>query len=57
MDHAPWFVIPADDKLPAHLLISKIILEKLKEMNPSLPGINEKENRLMTLAGKKLRRE
>src|SRR6185437_10241925 len=27
---APWYIVPADDKLYAHLLISKIILEKQK---------------------------
>lgn len=54
---APWFIIPADDKLSAHLLITKIILEKLKEMDPVLPGIDEKEKRLMKRAGKKLKKE
>ena len=34
---APWYIIPADDKLNAHLLIGKIILEKLKVMNPCFP--------------------
>lgn len=29
---APWFVIPADDKKLAHLLIGKIILKKLTHM-------------------------
>jgi PPK2 family polyphosphate:nucleotide phosphotransferase len=44
---APWYIIPADDKLYAHLLISKIILEKLKEMNPCFPPIDKKEKELM----------
>ncbi len=44
---APWYIIPADDKLYAHLLISKIILEKLKEMNPCFPPIDKKEEELM----------
>lgn len=34
---APWFVIPADDKNLAHLLIGKIILKKLSAMQPKFP--------------------
>jgi PPK2 family polyphosphate:nucleotide phosphotransferase len=29
--HAPWYVIPADDKASARLLVAEIILDKLKE--------------------------
>ena len=34
---APWFVIPADDKSLAHLLIGNIILKKLESMHPKFP--------------------
>jgi PPK2 family polyphosphate:nucleotide phosphotransferase len=54
---APWFIIPADDKTPAHQLISRIILEKLKKMKPSLPRINKKEEALMKLAKEDLEKE
>lgn len=30
--HAPWYVIPADDKENAHLIISQIILDTLNEL-------------------------
>lgn len=33
----PWFVIPADDKWFTHLLISSIIIEKLKSMKIAFP--------------------
>ena len=29
--HAPWYVIPADDKASARLLVAEIILDKLRE--------------------------
>ena len=45
--HAPWYIIPADNKLTARILISKIILETLKHMNPSFPTIDKKEKELM----------
>jgi PPK2 family polyphosphate:nucleotide phosphotransferase len=47
---APWYIIPADDKLYAHLLISKIILERLKNINPCFPKTDEKEILLMKKA-------
>ncbi len=44
---APWFIVPADDKLYAHCLISKIVLDKLKTMNPCFPPSNKKEEAYM----------
>jgi PPK2 family polyphosphate:nucleotide phosphotransferase len=54
---SPWYVIPADDKLYAHLLIGKIILEKLKKMNPSFPPLDKKERELLKQAKKNLEKE
>ncbi|GGO37609.1 polyphosphate kinase 2 family protein [Deinococcus humi] len=34
---APWYVIPADHKWFRNLLISQIILDTLKDMNPQFP--------------------
>jgi hypothetical protein len=38
-------------------LIGKIILEKLKAMNPSFPLVDQKEKKLMTQAKEKLETE
>jgi PPK2 family polyphosphate:nucleotide phosphotransferase len=35
--HAPWYVIPADDKLNARLIISRIVLHALKKLGMSYP--------------------
>jgi PPK2 family polyphosphate:nucleotide phosphotransferase len=35
--HAPWYVIPADDKENAHLIISQIILDTLNELKMMYP--------------------
>ena len=35
--HAPWFVIPSDNKTNRNLLISKILLEHLKKLKPAYP--------------------
>ncbi len=54
---APWYIIPADDKTYAHLLIGKIILEKLKDMNPSFPSVSKEELALMQKAKSQLTKE
>jgi len=36
--HAPWFVIPADDKQNARLIISHIIVETLKDLKMKFPA-------------------
>ena len=35
--NAPWFVVPADDKLNARLIISRIVLETLKDLQMGYP--------------------
>jgi PPK2 family polyphosphate:nucleotide phosphotransferase len=35
--HAPWYVVPADDKESARLIVSRIILETLKEIKMQYP--------------------
>jgi PPK2 family polyphosphate:nucleotide phosphotransferase len=38
---APWYVVPADDKKNAHLIVSQIILDTLNELGLSYPQSNE----------------
>lgn len=51
---APWYIVPADDKLYAHFLISKIILKNLQGLKLSFPPINKKEKELMKKEKNKL---
>lgn len=51
---APWYIVPADNKLYAHFLISKIILETLKKLKPSFPPITKNEKELIKKEKKKL---
>ncbi len=41
-EHAPWFVVPADDKLNARLIISSIILDALKDLKLRYPQLDAK---------------
>jgi PPK2 family polyphosphate:nucleotide phosphotransferase len=36
-EHAPWFVVPADDKLNARLIISQVVLHELNELKMESP--------------------
>lgn len=47
-DYAPWYVIPADKKWFARLLISEIIINVLEDMDPKYPKLpSEKEAMLL----------
>jgi PPK2 family polyphosphate:nucleotide phosphotransferase len=40
-DHAPWFVIPADDKPNAQIVVSEIVLDTLRNLRLSYPQPDE----------------
>ena len=41
--HSPWYVVPADHKWYARLIVSRIIVETLREINPQFPSVSEEE--------------
>ncbi|MGA3095805.1 MAG: ADP-polyphosphate phosphotransferase [Bryobacteraceae bacterium] len=43
--HAPWYVVPADDKENARLLVSQILLDSLKELKMAYPKTTAKRRR------------
>ncbi len=51
---APWFVVPADDKKNARLLISDIILETYKSLNMSYPVTDTKRRAELMLIREQL---
>lgn len=54
--NAPWYVIPANDKENAHLIISQIILDTLKGLKMSYPKPNAKRKQEFQLFRKLLTR-
>src|SRR5580698_2729109 len=44
-DHAPWFVIPADDKPNARLIISQIVLDTLKSFRLKFPEVTKEREK------------
>jgi PPK2 family polyphosphate:nucleotide phosphotransferase len=43
-DNAPWYVVPADDKDNARLIVSRIVLDALSDMKMSYPEVTPKRH-------------
>jgi len=39
--HAPWFVVPADDKKTMRLIVAHAVLDALEQMDMSYPGVSD----------------
>ncbi|WP_455371553.1 ADP-polyphosphate phosphotransferase [Petrachloros mirabilis] len=52
--HAPWYVVPADDKENARLIVSKIILDALNELKMAYPKTTPKRQRELKAIRKQL---
>lgn len=56
-DHAPWYVVPADDKKSARLIISSIVLHALKRLHPEFPKPSPEQSKAFAGIRKALERE
>jgi PPK2 family polyphosphate:nucleotide phosphotransferase len=52
--HAPWYIVPADDKQNARLIISQIVLDTLADLKMSYPKTGEKRHRELLAIRKRL---
>ncbi len=43
-DHSPWYVVPADDKENARLIVSQIVLDTFAGLKMAYPEIDEKRH-------------
>ena len=55
-DHAPWYIIPADDKENARLIVSQTVLDALNELKMAYPKTTAKRRRELKVIRKQLRR-
>jgi len=55
-DHAPWYVVPADDKENARLIIARIVLDALEGMKLAYPKTTAKRRAELLAIGKQLTR-
>jgi hypothetical protein len=51
--HAPWYIVPADDKKNARLIVSQIIVDMMRKLKMAYPRTTAKRH-LELLAIKKL---
>lgn len=56
-EHAPWYIIPADNKWFSHVAIGNIIVETLKQMNIQMPTIPDNEMKKLKQVHEKLMKE
>jgi PPK2 family polyphosphate:nucleotide phosphotransferase len=52
--HAPWYVVPADNKENARLIVSRIVLDTLGELKMSYPKTTAKRRRELAAIQKEL---
>ncbi|MGA3024089.1 MAG: ADP-polyphosphate phosphotransferase [Bryobacteraceae bacterium] len=55
--HAPWYVVPADDKENARLIVSQIVLDALSELQMAYPRTTAKRRRELKSIRKLLAKE
>jgi PPK2 family polyphosphate:nucleotide phosphotransferase len=53
-EHAPWYVVPADDKKNARLIVSHIILETMKGLGSSYPKVSQVRRKELQAIRKRL---
>ena len=52
--HAPWYVVPADDKENARLIVSQIILDTLKDLKMEYPKLSAQHRKELRALRKQL---
>jgi PPK2 family polyphosphate:nucleotide phosphotransferase len=52
--HSPWYVVPADDKENARLMVSRIVLDTFEELKMSYPTTSAKRRRELLSIRKQL---
>lgn len=52
--HAPWYIVPADDKKNARLIISNILLDMFKALDMHYPEADEKRQEELKMIRQKL---
>ena len=55
--HAPWYIVPADDKLNARLIVSRIVLDVVDELKLRYPASNASRRRELRSLRKQLLEE
>ena len=55
--HAPWYIVPADDKQNARLIVSQILLETLSDLRMEYPKLNKEQQTALQAIRERLEKE
>jgi PPK2 family polyphosphate:nucleotide phosphotransferase len=55
--HAPWVVVPADDKKFARVMVASAVLDALRALHPAFPTLDEGQQRELAKARRALEQE
>ena len=55
-DKAPWYVVPADDKKTARLIVSQVLLDTLEDLKLSYPAVSDERRRELQVIRRRLAR-
>ena len=55
--HAPWFVVPADEKWFTRLVVAAAIVETLEGLDLSFPRVSDAQRKELALARAQLAKE
>jgi hypothetical protein len=55
--YAPWYVVPADNKWFSRLIVAAAIVDRLEELDPKFPDLDQDALRALERARKQLARE
>ncbi len=55
--HAPWVVVPADDKKSARVIVAAAVIDAIKSVHPAFPKLDAAQRRELARARRALERE
>jgi polyphosphate kinase 2 (PPK2 family) len=53
--HAPWYIVPADRKWFAHLLVAEIAIDALESLDLAYPPVTPAQRAVLAQARRQLR--
>lgn len=56
-EHSPWYVLPADDEWHTRRIVTKVMIEKIKSLNPQFPTISQEDKEDLDKAIERLKNE
>lgn len=56
-EYSPWYVLPADDEWHTRRIVTEVMIEKIKSLNPQFPTISQEDKEDLDKAIERLKNE